>query len=201
VCSSDLVRIVDGFLGAENGYFDASVFDERIGLIRGNYKGRQFDETVKPIHLIKLHGSLGWYECPTNGIRRCPFGASQPVGAKRLMIPPQRRKATETMLQPYAALWSTFRGCLAHDAVPINRLVCIGYGFGDEHVNTVIEAALARTDFTLLIFAKSISDQTWERWSTKTNVVVVTEDRCSLKSRIGPGNPDLWSFERLAREV
>jgi len=120
------VRIVDGFLGAENGYFDASVFDERIGLIRGNYKGRQFDETVKPIHLIKLHGSLGWYECPTNGIRRCPFGASQPVGAKRLMIPPQRRKATETMLQPYAALWSTFRGCLAHDAVPINRLVCIG---------------------------------------------------------------------------
>ena len=105
------------------------------------------------------------------------------------------------MLQPYAALWSAFRGCLAHNANPINRLACFGYGFADEHVNAVIEAALTRTDFTLLIFAKELSDPAWTRWSMKPNTVVVTANRCSLKGMVGPGHSDLWRFERLCGEV
>jgi hypothetical protein len=199
--ASARVRVVDGFLGAENCYFDAAVFEERIGLIRGTHKGRQFDETVKPIHLLKLHGSLGWYECPTNGVRRCSFSMAPPSSTRRLMIPPQRRKATDTMLPPYAALWSAFRGSLGQQAAPINRLVCIGYGFMDEHLNAVIEAALARTDFTVLIFAKVLDVEAWARWSTKANVIVVTVTQCSLNGQPGIGHPDLWSFERLAGEV
>jgi hypothetical protein len=195
------VRLSDGFLGVEHAYFDPAVFEERIGHIRGTHKGRQFDETVKPIHLLKLHGSLGWYESQQRGVRRCAYGSPPPDGAKQLMIPPQRRKATDTMLPPYASLWSTFRGCLAHNANPINRLACFGYGFGDEHVNAVVEAALPRTDFTLLIFTKALSDAAWNRWSVRANAVVVTETRCSLKGTAGPGHTDLWRFERLCTEV
>ena len=195
------VRVSDGFLGMEHAYFDAAVFEERIGRIRGTHKGRQFDETVKPIHLFKLHGSLGWYDCPQRGVRRCAFGSKTPNGAKRLMVPPQRRKAADTMLPPYSALWSAFRGCLGHDATPINRLACFGYGFADEHVNAVIEGALARNDLTLLIFTKALSDLAWSRWSAKANTVVVTEARCSLKGTIGPGHLTLWKFENLCSEV
>jgi len=196
------VRVADGFLGVEHAFFDPAVFEERVGRIRGTHKGRQFDETVKPIHLLKLHGSLGWYECPQRGVRRCAYESALPGGTKRLMVPPQRRKATDTMLPPYAALWSTFRGCLGLTANnPVNRLACFGYGLTDEHVNTVIEAALARTDFTLLIFTKALSDTAWNRWSVKTNTVVVTEARCSLKGTIGPGHADLWRFEKLCKEV
>jgi hypothetical protein len=201
--SHSRVRVVDGFLGAEHSYFDAAVFEERIGRIRGTHRGKQFDETVKPIHLLKLHGSLGWYECPKNGLRRCGFGEGPPTATttKRLMIPPQRRKAADTMNPPYSALWSTFRGCLGQNAAPINRLVCIGYGFADEHVNAIIEAALARTDFTVLIFAMALGDAVWDRWSPKPNALVVTKDRCAMKGQPGPGHADLWSFERLAKEV
>lgn len=195
------VRVLDGFLGVEHAYFAPAIFEERIGRIRGTHKGRQFDETVKPIHLLKLHGSLGWYECPQRGVRRCAYGSALPNGTKRLMVPPQRRKAIDTMLPPYAALWSAFRGCLGHNATPINRLACFGYGFGDEHVNAVIEAALARTDFTLLIFTKEMSNAAWDRWNVRTNAVVVTEARCSLKGTVGPGHDDLWRFERLCEEV
>ena len=107
----------------------------------------------------------------------------------------------DTMLPPYSALWSAFRGCLGHHASPINRLACFGYGFADEHVNAVIEAALARTDFTLLIFTKVLSDTAWNRWSVKTNAIVATESRCSLKGTSGPGHSGLWRFERLCKEV
>lgn len=195
------IRLMDGFLGIEHAYFNPAVFEERIGRIRGTHKGRQFDATVKPIHLLKLHGSLGWYECPQRGVRRCVFGSPLPPGTRRLMVPPQRRKATDTMLPPYAALWSAFRGCLGHNANPLNRLACLGYGFADEHVDAVIEAALARSDFTLLIFTKELSDTAWKRWSIKTKAVVVTETRCSLKGTVGPGHTDLWRFERLCKEV
>ena len=195
------IRLTDGYLGVEKCYFDAAVFEERIGRIRGSHRGRQFDETVRPIHLLKLHGSLGWYESSTDGVRRCPFDSLPPPSTKRLMIPPQRRKAADTMNQPYAALWSAFRGSLAQDDIPLNRLACIGYGFGDEHVNSVIEPALARSDFTVLIFAKSLTDVAWNRWSPKKNLIIVTEDRAAIKGQTGPGHSDLWSFERLAKEV
>ena len=105
------------------------------------------------------------------------------------------------MLPPYSALWSRFRGSLGHNDAPINRLVCIGYGFADSHVNDVIEAALPRSDFTLLILTKTLSDSAWDRWSTKPKVIVVTEGRCSLYGVTGSGHHDLWSFERLAREI
>ena len=195
------VRVSDGFLGVEHAYFDAAVFEERVGRIRGTHKGRQFEETVKPIHLLKLHGSLGWYECPQRGVRRCAYGSALPKGTKRLMVPPQRRKAIDTMLPPYSALWSAFRGCLSHNTTPINRLACFGYGFVDEHVNAVIEAALARTDITLLIFTKELSDSAWLRWSAKSNTIVVTQARCSFKGTVGPGHDNLWRFERLCKEV
>jgi hypothetical protein len=195
------VRLIDGYLGAEHCYFYPAAFDERIGRLRRSHRARQFEETVKPIHLLKLHGSLGWYESPTTGVRRCGFSAEPPAGARRLMIPPQRRKAADTMYPPYSALWSAFRGSLGQDVAPINRLVCIGYGFADEHVNAIIEPALARTDFTLLIFTKTLVDSVWARWSAMTNAIVVTENRCALNGQVGPGHADLWSFERLAKEV
>jgi hypothetical protein len=195
------VRLCDGFAGHEHAFFDAARFEERIFQIRGTHKGRQPDETTKPLHLLKLHGSVGWYCCDAIGVRRCAFGVSIPSGTRRLMIPPQKRKADDTMTQPYAALWSAFRGSLAQDSNPLNRLVCIGYGFADEHVNTLIENALARTNFTVLVFTKKLADQAWSRWSVKTNAVVVTESRCSIKGEVGAGHPDLWSFETLSQKV
>ena len=195
------VRLCDGFAGHERAYFDASMFEERVLRIRGTHRGRQFHETTRPVHLLKLHGSQGWYECSSAGVRRCAFASPIPAATNRLMIPPQRRKASDTMTPPYSTLWSAFRGCLGQDSVPLNRLACFGYGFLDEHVNAVIEGALARTDFSLLIFTRVLVDSAWTRWSAKTNTVVVTEARCSIRGEIGPGHVDLWNFETLAYKV
>lgn len=209
------VRLYDGFCGNQHAFFEPAAFEERIGRIHGTYKAKRFDETTKPIQLIKLHGSMGWcecgpncirrcvewYECTTGGTLKCPFTPNIPSEARLLMIPPQRRKASDTMTLPYSALWSMFRGALGQDSRPINRLVCLGYGFADEHVNAVIDGALARTDFTLLILTRGISEEAWNRWSVKGNAVIATESRCSLRGEIGAGHGDLWKFERIAKEV
>ena len=195
------VRLVDGFTGHEHAYFNSAVFSESYLQLRGPRAKPTLHPAGLPVHLYKLHGSLGWYECPTHGVRRCAFSVAPPVGTKRLMVPPQRRKAIDTMYPPYTTLWSTFRGCMSQDAKPLHRLACFGYGFADEHVNDVIEAALARADFTLLVFTKALSDNAWNRWCVKANAVIVTETRCSLKGSVGPGHTDLWRFERLCKEI
>lgn len=196
------IRLIDGFSGFDNAFFKPTLFEERIGRIRGSFRGRRFEETARPlIHLVKLHGSIAWVENSITGIRRLPFNSSISESDKLLMIPPQRRKATETMVPPYSALWSEFRGCLSHYQTLLNRLFVFGYGFADEHVNAVIENALARPNFTLLAFSYSLPDHIWERYSQLSNVVLVTSDRASLKGESGAGHPTLWDFKNIIREV
>jgi hypothetical protein len=195
------VRLTDGFLGTENAFFEGSSFGETPYFPRGTHKGRQLDPAPRPIQILKLHGSLGWYEDKDKIARRCAYTASPPEGTRLLMVPPQRRKAAETTHPPYSALWSRFRGGLSHDERPLNRLVSIGYGFRDHHVNEIIEPALSRSDFTLLIFAMDLLDSVWDYWSPKSAAIVVTKNRCSLFGRTGEGHKDLWDFERLAQEV
>ena len=195
------LRLIDGFIGAENAYYDSNIFQQRIGVVRRSWRGRQFSIIQGNIHLYKLHGSLGWYESQSKGVRRCGFDLTIPVDAKRLMIPPQRRKATDTMSIPYSSLWSELRAFIRHGPYVINRLVSIGYGMCDEHVNDVIENGLVRSDLTLMIFARDLKEDVFNRWSKKKNVIIVTNDRSSLNGEIGPGHPSLWDFEQLSKEV
>ncbi len=196
------VRLVDGFVGAEQAFFEPAVFQEVSGVAhRGRTRHRQFRLNSGVVQLLKLHGSLGWCELAPNDARRCRFDVAIPLGARRLMVPPQYRKATDTTVPPYATLWSEFRRLVRHGPSPINRLVCVGYGMRDEHVNAVIESGLARNDLTMIVLTKSVESSVFDRWSPKQNVILVTDERCALYGEIGPGHPNWWAFEQLAHEV
>ncbi len=65
----------------------------------------------------------------------------------------------------------------------------------DEHVNAEIESALERSNFTLIIITKALSDPIFDKWSSKQRVHIVTEDRCSLNGVSGEGHQELCSFE------
>lgn len=191
----ECVRLSDGFHGHDNAFFDAGSF-RHILIVRGkDHRGRRSRGIPGSIKLVKLHGSMGWYHDTNIGIRRCKFNETIPETAKRLMIPPQYRKAQDTGRVPYSTLWSEFRGTLFHGDDKLNRLITLGYGMADEHVNSEIESALERTNFTLIIITKELSDPVFEKWSNKSRVHIVTENRCSLNGKAGPGHPDLCSFE------
>ena len=161
----------------------------------------QVDWRSGTLHLYKLHGSLGWFQVAGNDVLRLGLATTTPANSKRLMVPPQHRKATDTTAPPYSALWSDCRGLLCHGPVLLNRLVAIGYGLRDEHLNAVIENALARGNFTLLAFAHGLTPEVFARWSVKRNAIIVTINQCSLYGETGPGHPDLWSFENLNQIV
>ena len=198
----ECVRVIDGFNGHEHAYFDSGTFQHDIAVLQASGRGGARRRQIAPwLWLIKLHGSLGWYSSDQAGLRRMAFNQHLPDDALRLMIPPQHRKANDTVSPPYTTLWTEFRSRLIHGPKTINRLVTLGYGMGDGHVNDVIEGAMARSSFTLIIIAKSLSDEAFKVWSEKDNAVIVTEERCSLRGEVGPGHPRLWSFEAIVEEM
>lgn len=198
---AERVRVVDGFLGIESPFFEPQAFQEQYALSHRGPRKPQADWIRGVVHLYKLHGSLGWFDLSPNNVRNLGFLAQTPTGAKRVMVPPQRRKAIETTAPPYAALWSDLRRLLCHGPNMLNRLAVIGYGLRDEHVNAIIENALSRSNFTLLVFAHKLASAVFTRWSAKKNTVIVTQDQCALNAEIGPGHPNLWKFEELAGRV
>ena len=199
---AERVSIVDGFSGFYKTSFDQNNFD----LIPSKYsnarrgRGRILRGNNGILHLYKLHGSIGWFSID-NFPTRVSLDHQGGADWRKLMIPPQYRKATETTTQPYSALWTRFRAWLVHGPRPLNRLVCIGYGMRDQHVNDVIESATSRRDFTLLIFAKSLTEDVFQQWAGKDNVIIVTSERCSHFRQEGPEHNSLWDFEALCREV
>lgn len=195
-------RVSDGFQGITNAYFDVGCLRDTHSL-PGTRKGRSCALPVKgTIALLKLHGSMGWFTDGTKTPRRiCPLHGL-PNGWERLMVPPQYRKTSDSAVPPYAQLWSEFRAYLANDErALLNRLVVVGYGMSDGHVNAVIEAALARRDFTLIVLARSLSDSSFWRFAELANTIIVTESRSALYGEIGTGFHEEWSFEWLASEV
>jgi len=71
----------------------------------------------------------------------------------------------------------------------------------DAHVNAILEAACARTDFTLVVLARVLGDREFVHWSRVRQAIIATEARSALYGEEGPGVPDVWSFEWLANEV
>lgn len=194
------LSIVDGFSGFYKSSFDQNNFDLVPSKFYNAIKGRVLRGNNGILHLYKLHGSMGWYSENGLPIRVSP-NHQDSDDWRRLMIPPQYRKATETTTQPYSAIWTRYRAWLVHGPRQLNRLACIGYGLRDQHVNDVIESATSRGDFTLLIFANELTDEVFQEWAVKTNVIIVTEERCSHFGEEGPGHDSLWDFEALCKEV
>jgi len=196
------VSLADGFCGIVESPFQPYCFDDFRGTIESR-RGRPVHVPIRGIiNLYKLHGSLGWFVDDESRLVRIRPDMPCPPGWRHLMVPPQNRKAADTGITPYATIWSEFRAHLTNEATRLlNRLICIGYGFGDGHVNAVIRPALARRHFTLVILTKSLDEVTFKQWRDYSNTIIVTDARSSLYGEEGPGLSDACAFEWLATEV
>lgn len=199
---AEQLTLLDGFCGTVESYFHPVCFID----FRGHYESRRGRTVSVPyrgvINLYKLHGSLGWYVDQDSNLKRIRPDMPCPNGWRHLMIPPQNRKAADTGITPYATLWSELRAYLANDKSRLlNRLVCVGYGFGDGHVNAMLDAALQREHFTLIVLTRALSDQAFNKYAASAKALVVSETRSSLYGEQGPGLANAWSFEWLSKEV
>lgn len=155
------LRLIDRFIGTLVPIFRSSRIDVDMHYNPPGIRGepRYLEGVAK---FTKLHGSVDWVD-NNKSIQRIglPFGAqdvntflSTPglkgAGALQLMIYPNASKDKETASYPYVEL---FRDLAAAICRPNSTLVCYGYGFGDEHINRVIEDMLTIPSAHLVIIS------------------------------------------------
>jgi hypothetical protein len=156
------LRLIDRFVGTLAPVFRASRLDVDLHYNPPGIRGEpRYLEGVA--RFTKLHGSVDWVDCD-RAIRRIglPFGAEeaapylaapglQGADAMRLMIYPNSAKDRETAAHPYVEL---FRDLAAAICRPNSTVVSYGYGFGDEHINRVLEDMLTIPSAHLVVIAR-----------------------------------------------
>lgn len=144
------------------------------------------------VRFTKLHGSVDWINSGRD-IRRIglPFGVTsvdpfldspefENVDAMNLMIYPNAAKDRETAAYPYVDLFRDFAAAICR---PNHTLVTYGYGFGDEHINRVIEDMLTIPSTHLVII--SFNDPLGRIMGTYEKVARPAQTTLLIGNRLG----------------
>ena len=117
----------DGFVGTHQPFFYPECLDDDDLL-----------PTAKWVRLWKLHGSVSWRLEGEVGGERKRILRGQPSESGEMILP-SHRKYDQSRKQPYMAYMDRLSRTLNSEHALI---VAIGYGFGDEHINSILYGSL-----------------------------------------------------------
>ena len=162
------LRVLDRFVGTLSPVFRSSRLEVDLHYNPPGIRGEpRFLEGV--VKMTKLHGSIDW-RFDEQRVRRVPlpFGADAThpeatAGAIRSagVIYPMAAKDLETSAFPYSELFRDFSAAVCR---PNSVLVTYGYGFGDSHINAVINDMLTVPSTHLVIISFDEADGRLQRF-------------------------------------
>lgn len=171
------IQYFDGFTGRANARFDPSVYGLDIYYPGEVSEGRvrRFD---KFLHFYKLHGSIHW-QLRDNELRarhpelgdfagyRALDAVQKAMKLEKLSddlsavgIFPTANKFAQTLTMPFTHL---FRALQIRLSAPQTFLLVLGYGFGDDHITRIIEAALMNPSLVMLVVEPNPKSSTIDR--------------------------------------
>lgn len=136
---------IDGFSFDSRRSFNGKFFDYDIVLTKNNRVTTEDNFAPNVIHLYKLHGSIDWFQEGKTIIQRPALSTDE----LPLMVFPNRDKFQLSYDQPYFEMMSRFQNELRKSGS--TTLIIIGFSFGDNHINRVIEEALRHNAFLKII--------------------------------------------------
>lgn len=159
---------VDGFVGRVHPKFNPACYSLDMYYPGEVSEGRvrRYDKFVQ---LYKLHGSIHWREEDGGRVIRAEYTDIKPFEEwrgkekeklwateqlDRLKWPdsfgilPTANKFVQTLDLPYAHLFRAFHQALQQ---PQTFFLVLGYGFGDKHINRIIDDAMANPSLVLLV--------------------------------------------------
>lgn len=133
-----------GFTSNLQKKFDINQFKYRLVDDTNRYKDR-WQPISKEANLYKIHGSINWKTMHDGEL----YQVEDNPNNESVVIYPTMLKHKETSQAPYSELFREFSNALQKKNT---TLIVMGYGFPDEHINTIISQNLKNQDFTLIIF-------------------------------------------------
>ena len=185
-----------------------SYTDGLIGGATAWWERKAFDSVEVSARVIKLHGSIDWYQFPDDPSPR-RIGTGIEIENQEnipLLIWPSLTKYQETQLDPFAHLLYRARRALQPSSGSQRLLVICGYSFGDNHINIEIRRALYESKGDLTIAAFTHMDepfgplQEWrEDYRVRDQVLIFSKRGFFHGENVHDSEEDLpwWKFEIL----
>lgn len=140
--------VIDGFDFGQPQRFNPMWYEYDI-VRRADHQGQNGSYLENVIHLYKLHGSCDWRRRNGEVIKTITSSTK----GEKVIIYPSSNKYKSSYDSPYLDMISSFTQALKQSNT---ALICVGYGFNDEHLNNAITMAL-RTNTSLHLLAVSPS--------------------------------------------
>jgi len=132
---------IDGFKGTVSRSFHPEVYGQVL-YTAPSAEQRRTLPVPNLLYVYKLHGSINWRgkgKEPDRKVIQVPVDASHTEDELALIYPTQEKESS-ALGYPYADLIRALNDTLLAREV---GLLTIGYGFGDDHINRVLDRALA----------------------------------------------------------
>jgi len=176
-CDSAGILILDRFIGKIKPVFRTTRLELDYHYNPPGIRGEpRYVEGV--VRLTKIHGSIDWRFEGKNIVKSpLPFGADKenPEIPKNPMdyvvIYPNSLKGIDTAFYPYSELFRDFSSTVCR---PNSVVVTYGYGFGDSHINHILEDMLTIPSTHLVIISYSNVGQRIQRFYECNNKAQVT---------------------------
>lgn len=149
------ITYTTGFTSGLTKKFDINQFKYRKVDDTNRYKDR-WQPVSHEANVYKIHGSINWKTLSGGELYQVEDNSDD----QSVVIYPTMLKHRETAQAPYSELFREFSNTLQRKNT---TLIVIGYGFPDEHINTIISQNLKNQDFTLIVFG-DITENNMEKF-------------------------------------
>lgn len=146
----------NGFSGSVERRFNPASYRYALAE-RMDISNQRWSAVDSFIYLCKLHGSINWVEDDLSLFKIREADTSSIDPKQRVMIYPTPTKQNSSFGAPYSDLFREFQSKIAQEQ---SVLICLGYGFGDEHINNLIFQALTVPSFRLIAFVPPAAKDT-----------------------------------------
>lgn len=150
---------IDGFDFGQPQRFNPMWYEYDI-VYRSDKQGQNGTYLENVLQLYKLHGSCDWRRIKNEVVKT----SSTTDKGDKVIIYPSSNKYKSSYDSPYLDMISSFTQALK---LSNTALICVGYGFNDEHLNNAITMALrTNTSLHLLVVSPSMFSKDVEEHSS-----------------------------------
>lgn len=150
--------VIDGFTFSQKPKFNSDLYNWNLVKPVPNVSTKELEYNKNVISLLKIHGSILWFEENDEIYRR-----QESIDKIPVMIFPNTKKYAQSYKTPYFALFSKFQELLN---VNNSLIISSGFSFGDLHITSILENAIKNNNgLQLLITDFDINNKDTEGWT------------------------------------
>lgn len=166
-----------------------------------NVNNQRIAARERVVKILKVHGSLDWFQSEEGNIISFPLQEQVPTGYMPLIVPPGKEKYSTTHEEPYRTIIEE----ADRDFKKAGSFLCVGYGFNDSHIQPKLISQIKNGGKPIVVITKEATDECL-RLVKDANVdkyLILEGDESKTKIMSNDGEFDIkgnvWSLDEFMK--